>query len=480
MLLTNSKSYSIYRCIYLLMIFTLANSCSRRVKDIVYIDSVDYYSVKHFGAKGDNKADDTKFIQEAFNKAENIYFPKGNYLINSLFRGEHNYQSLIITNKTKVRKILFDKDAQLIVGSNFNLSGVKNTIIKIYTESEGIDTLIIDGLNILANDLIQQNNNTGVFAIENKGYHIDYLQLDNSKLYNLTGAGILTYASNTVLRNTYTENTGSHGIGALNPYNLGSEHFLSIDGYFSNKDRAYSIDFSGTSDYSDVSKANPLDIWKGVVKNVKSFSSERGIKTAGYWDLYLENIEIVNPKYYGFFINKDAPGKEIHFKDLSIIGAGECGLSLSGKTLFKGNNLTVKECTQGIITVGAEIQIKGLVIIGSNMKRGLRFQNNGIIDSFFISGVSEEYAPVWVSGENCVLRNGTIFTGSCMYGMLIHEKSNNTQIENVRILDNEKRSYDYLILQKAGRLRILNDKSTHREDYQHRVNNLSGIKVDFR
>ena len=114
----------------------------------------------------------------------------------------------------------------------------------------------------------------------------------------MSGAGIVTYALKTTLNNIYTENTSSHGIGALNPYNLGKEHYLYIDGYTSVNDKAYSIDFSGTEHAQNRVAADPKDIWTGVAKNITSINSKRGIKTAGHWNLYLENVNVKNSSIY--------------------------------------------------------------------------------------------------------------------------------------------------------------------------------------
>ena len=70
--------------------------------------NVSFESIRAFGARGDGINDDVLAIQRAFDETENIFFPKGDYLIGSSSQGIHNAQSLLITNLSKVRNIKFE------------------------------------------------------------------------------------------------------------------------------------------------------------------------------------------------------------------------------------------------------------------------------------------------------------------------------------------------------------------------------------
>lgn len=447
------------------------------------IDGISYTSIKSLNAKGDSKTDDVKAIQNAFDKHENIYFPSGKYLINSATPGEHNPESILISSTSAIKNIYFEKNAELYINNDFNFSGEKNSIIKILTTTGDIPFLKIKGLKIFAENKEYSKKHTGIFAIEKSGYEIKNLQIEDASFYNLSGAGIITYALKTTLNNIYTENTASHGIGALNPYNLGREHFLFIDGYLSVNDKAYSIDFSGTSDIHNEAKANPNDNWTGIVKNVKSINSLRGIKTAGYWNLYLENIEILNSKIYGFFINKDAPEKKIQFKNLKIENSGDAGLSLSGKTKFEGENLSVVNCPEGVIINGPEVKIDGFLLDGKGTaKKGLRFQNNGEITNFKITGIQDDYA-VWLTGKNIFLKNGEIYNNNCSFGLLVHENPENVVIENVSFYDDRVKPMQlksYLVIQKKGTLKIKHPNNIKKStrDKNTIIDNRSNIKIE--
>jgi hypothetical protein len=467
---------------YVIIILFVSNSCVVKDKGL-FVDNIKYRSVKDYGAAGNGIDDDVRSIQRAFDMEENIFFPKGSYLIRSSFGGTHNPQSLLITNKSKVRAIEFEEGAQLYIGEDFVFEGIKSSVIKIYTESGNIKNLKINGLKIYSKDILYTRSHTGVFAIENNGYEIQNLEINKASFYNLSGAGIITYALKTTLNNIYTENTTSHGIGALNPYNKGKEHYLYIDGYNSVNDKAYSIDFSGTEHANNSKEADPKDTWTGVAKNITSTNSKRGIKTAGHWNLYLENVTVKNPSIYGFFINKDAPGRKIVFKNVIIENAGDAGLSLAGKTGFEGENLTLLNCKMGAQFQNVDANIKNLLIDGKGQsKMGLRFQGSGIISDFVVTGIEDEYA-VWVTAKEATLQNGRIYNNNSTCGLLIHEAPENTIIDNVKIYDdraNPIQVKDIMVIQKGGKLKIIEPKTDLRSYGKNKlkIENRSGIKIE--
>lgn len=465
-----------------ILIIFIINSCVSK-KTFIYVNGIKFATVQNYGAKGNGKNDDALSIQEAFQNEKNLYFPKGKYLIGSAFDGIHNLQSLIITDKTKARHIVFEKGAELYVKEDFPFNGIKNAILKIYTKSGDIDKIRIQGLTIFAENVSYSRAHTGVFAIENQGYEIKDLQIEDASFYNLSGAGIVTYALKTTLHNIYTENTTSNGMGSLNPYNLGREHYFFVDGYTSVNDKGYSIDFSGTEHAENRSIADPRDTWTGVAKNITSINSKRGIKTAGHWNLYLENVSIINPSIYGFFINKDAPGRKIKFKNMRIINSGDAGLSLAGNTGFEGDSLSLINCKMGAQIQNSDINITRMLIDGKgNAKMGLRFQSNGIISDFTVTGISDEYA-VWVTAKKATLNNGKIFNNNSICGLLIHEAAEKTIIDNVEIYDdreNPVQNKDIFVIQKQGRLKIINsnEERTSKNRRKQIIENRSGINIE--
>jgi hypothetical protein len=468
--------------LYIIVLINVVNSCVVKDKELL-VNNLKYRSVKDYGALGNGIEDDVSSIQRAFDMEENIFFPKGNYLIRSSFGGTHNPQSLIITNKSKVRSIEFEEGAQLYIGEDFAFEGIKSAVIKIFTESGDIKNLKINGLKIYSENISYTRAHTGVFAIENNGYEIHNLEINNASFYNMSGAGIVTYALKTTLNNIYTENTSSHGIGAVNPYNLGKEHYLYIDGYTSVNDKAYSIDFSGTEHAQNRVAADPKDTWTGVAKNITSINSKRGIKTAGHWNLYLENVNVKNSSIYGFFINKDAPGRKIVFKNLTIENSGDAGLSLAGKTGFEGENLTLINCKMGAQFQNVDANIKNLNIDGKGQsKMGLRFQGSGSVSDFTVTGINDEFA-VWITAKDATFKNGKIFNNDSSYGLIVHENAENIIIDNVEIYDDRSKPIqikDIMVIQKAGKLKIIEpiiDKRSN-EKNKLKVENRSGIKIE--
>jgi len=283
----------------------------------------------------------TDALQRAFNENTYVYIPKGNYAIRKTTqRAEHNPNALYITDRSKVRHIIFEDDAWLTVDDDRNFVGTKNNIIKLMPVSRSIDSFRIDGLNIRMDKQRVKTENTGFFACEKAGREIKRLIINDAQIINCTNLGLLTYAKSNYFKNIYTEGNLNHAIGARNPYNHGVLHHLEIDGHNSIDDGEYSIDFSGSSTNGDWTIANPGDRWTGKVSNVKSVRSKRGIKTAGYWDLEMYNIQVIEPKVYGFFINKSAPGTTIKIDSMLIRGArNEFAMSLSGVCNLEMQNM---------------------------------------------------------------------------------------------------------------------------------------------
>lgn len=92
-------------------------------------------SVKDFGVKGDGVTNDTVAIQHVLDNYDNIYFPKGFYIINNTltFNGEQYdyYNNDAHMSRYKNKKITFSSGAKLVVTANvdgFILRGSGTTI----------------------------------------------------------------------------------------------------------------------------------------------------------------------------------------------------------------------------------------------------------------------------------------------------------------------------------------------------------------
>ena len=251
----------------------------------------------------------------------------------------------------------------------------------------------------------------------------------------------------------------NHAIGARNPYNHGVLHHLEIDNHTSVDDGEYSIDFSGSSMNGDWSVANPGDRWTGKVSKVKSIRSKRGIKTAGYWDLEMNNIQVIEPKVYGFFINKSAPGTTIKIDSMLIKDAkNDFAMSLSGKCNLKLDNIIIEGCKSGINMRQPIYDINNLTIKGENMEMPLRLMSEyGSVKNFVIEGGDDEVASIWIKSPKCTLENGVVKGFNSPYGILVHEGVKDMFMNNVRVEEEGRsRKHKVMSMQKDGNLIIEN------------------------
>ena len=410
-------------------------------------------SVKQFGARGDGKTDDTPAIQLAFDQAKNHIFPAGDYLISSATSmGFHNPGALWITDKTAVRNVTFEEGARLYIDGEFQHDFTTFVILKVLAHEGDISRLTFNNLTMFAEPNIKGRNFTALKAIEHRGNHIKDLRIEKADLRNFAGGGIITYASKTTLKNIRTENMKSHGIGARNPYNLGEIHELYIDGYTSINDDAYSIDFSGTQIGNDASTADPRDSWIGEVRNVRSIGSKRGIKTAGHWNLLLENIEVIDSEIYGFFVNKDAPNHTITIRNLLVQNSGEAGMTLNGKANFVMENIRLVNCAEGLLTHNSKVNIKGLEIDGQGRTaKGVRISRDASIEDFTIDNVVGEY-PMWIIRGDVTLTNGTFRDNNGRYNLLVHKEAGAVVLDNVTFINKKEnllRKGNIISLQEA-------------------------------
>lgn len=443
--------------VYSILSIILTSCGSPKEVNEIRIEGKTFVSVKTFGAVGDGQADDTPAIQRALDAEERVYFPPGDYRIATATNKAHNPACLRITENTLARQLEFAEGARLYLDNNFNHDFKTFVVLKIFADAGDVSEVSIRGLNIFAESRLPDGKFTGVKAIEHRGNQILHLRMENTSITNLGGAGIITYATKTTLLNTRTENLGSHGIGARNPYNLGIPHELYIDGHESYNDQAYSIDFSGTQIGNDPSTADPRDSWKGVARNIKSVNALRGIKTAGHWDLHLENVHIVGSGNYGFFINKDAPNHTITIKDLTVERARLAGMSLSGKTQVNMQNIKIIDCPEGLLLQRASVNIDTLLIDGKGRcAKGLRIPNDAVITNFAVTGITGQY-PIWIIRGDVQLRHGQVYNNEGAYSLLIKETAGDVLIDDVQFYDDRakpKQQFGVLNQKKVGRVEI--------------------------
>jgi|GEM_PF-2903430 len=424
---------------YLGFILLWSTGCSRTTWKVVDINGSEYVSVESFGAKGNNRNDDRLAIQRAFESGKDIYFPSGDYLLasktaqNALLRiTENNYPS----------KIYFDDNAKIVVSSRQPTDYIKPAVIGIYTLKGDIKSIEIDGLTIDGNRDSHSIKNGGLVAYEKRGTAIHNLILKNITIVDVGYGGIHTQARYNQFTNIYTENCGSHGIGIINTTNKGVTNEFYLDGYTSIDDDAYSIDFSGPKDPENRGYVFPGYDWKGSAKNIVSRGSYYGIKTAGYWDLLLENVVIEDSEHNGFFINTDAPGKTLTLKNVTIRNAAGNGMSLAGETNVIGEDIIIEGGRVCMQIKKSKVKMKNLTLDGKNQNIGcLRMGTFGIdLENFTIKNCGkEDQYPVWIAGNKVIMKNGKFVNNYSTTEIIVNKTANQVFLDDLKFLDSSKR-----------------------------------------
>lgn len=420
-------------------LFFLIQSCSKKTFPSVLIDGQEYISVKSFGAKGDGKTDDHDALQRALDSGKDIYIPKGQYVLASKTTAQ---AILKIDQDGYPEKILCEPGATLVVSPQISRDHKSPTILRVVADKGSIIRCHIKGLTIEGNRDKHPLNTTGILFQERKGRHIEEVVLEDITVKNASGNGIMSYASYNDFSNIKTYNVGLHGIGFNNYFRKNYTKEAYIGGYISEEDDAYSIDFSGANDPNDDSVAIPGFGWRGEAKNIKSINSKRGIKTAGVWDLKLENVEIINSKNNGFFINIDAPGSNIDINNMTITNAQGNGMSLSGISHVVGKDITLVGCKKGLIIKRSTVEIDGLIIDGQNQNiNSLRIANDATIKNFTIKNAAEnDKYPVWIMGKNVTLENGIFENNDSPNEVIVHESAVNVELINLDFQPSSRRS----------------------------------------
>ena len=123
-------------------------------------------NVKQFGAYGDNTHDDTLVLQNALNLYDNVYIPKGDYLISNALvlnttnrkiniRGEKQLSTLISTENTEI--FTFNKTAQISI-ENIVITRQEITHTYRLASFENISKLYINKVNVVGIDETDKTN----------------------------------------------------------------------------------------------------------------------------------------------------------------------------------------------------------------------------------------------------------------------------------------------------------------------------------
>ena len=472
------QSYNYLRICSLSFVVILFMACATTQKQKKTNQEL-YINVNTVGIIGDGKTDNRIAIETALNKGGNYYFPKGIYLISSY---TYVYNIIRIADNTTGLKLVFEDGASLKAANNLISDKDKGCLLCFISAKADIPFIKIENLQIDGNKTHQKGMINGVMFYEQPNFFIREVSINKAYIHHTTGGGLHSEALYTNLKNIRTEYCGSHGIGLNQSYNQGTIHTTEIDGHFSMNDEAYSIDFSAPSDENDPKKANPNFQFKGIVKNITSINSTYGIKTAGYWDLEMQNVKIFSSKNNGFFLSKDATNKKVSIRNLHIAHCKGNGLFLAAKSIFWGENITIDSCNAPLTIYETTTDIRGLKI-NNNLKNIVCITIEGeinqrvSIDSFAITGNNEDNTYlITTRNEASKFSNGFIKNNKSPYFLFVGEKVNTCELSNMTF---ENNSF-YNILTPIGdkkTLKILNIRGVSSQKIIRKLDNRKLDKI---
>ena len=175
-----------------------------------------FVNVRQFGAKGDNIADDTSFIQNALNSKSKVFVPKGTYLIRNITLNDR--QEFFGSYGNSIIKSIDGNGSEDLVKTN---TSANKCIIK---------DLIIDG-NKMVNNVVNVKRNNGVLNGQFDCKHV----LENLEIKNGNGIGLIV--GNNVRESRFVNldvfKNGTHGVyiqGTDNMFSNMSSHSNQKDG----------------------------------------------------------------------------------------------------------------------------------------------------------------------------------------------------------------------------------------------------------
>lgn len=438
MLFQHSKPfYNYLKVVFLLSVVFCSCATKQKWK---LINGEKYLNVKFAEIVGDNKTDNRQALEKILNAGGNYYFPKGIYLINSY---SYVYNIVLVANNTKGLKLKFEDNAIIKAGKNLIPKGDKGCLLCFVSKTADIPFIEIENLQIDGNKSNNDGMINGVLFYEQPQFSINKVILNRARVINTSGGGIHTEATYTKFSNIYTENCGSHGIGVNQTFRPEVKHYIEIENHLSINDNAYSIDFSAPSDEKDEKKAKQQFQFQGKATNITSINSLYGIKTAGCWDLELNNIKIINSKNNGLFLSKDAPQNTVKLNGLRVANCGGNGLYLAGRTNFVGKNIVLDSCFAPLTIENSKTDIDTLSI-KNNYRNIACIQINGAenqkvsLNHFSIIGNNKDNTYLINSNnDNLSLINGKIENNESPYFLYLGNRVKNCQLENIAFNNNQ-------------------------------------------
>ncbi len=443
--------------ISMIFLFQLLFSCAPSIYQPDLARSDEFVNIKRYGVKGDGKTNDQPAIQIAFQSGHNLYFPKGEYVLKTKTEAG---AILLITEQGTPRRIRFAKGAIFVVAPDQPTDYIKPAVVSVEAKRGDIPFIEWDGLSIEGNRGKHKINNSGLIVLDHKGTKVERLILRNATVKNVGWNAIYSQAMHNEFYNIRTENSGLHGIALINyshPKEVGT---VLIDGFESKEDKGYSIDFSGPKDQSG--KPYSGYAWRAIVKHVSSFHSQYGIKTAGHWDIDMEDVSVEGSDNHGFFINVENRGHVIVVKNMSLKNNKGVALNLRGYGRFVGEDIRIENCGKGMLDGLTDIHIRDLQVKGGPLSR-LGIQIGGpvkeaVIDGFTISGLpSIVQYPLRLKGKNIVLKNGVVKNNRSVFEILVYPEAGSVKIEDVRFSGSEdplRLVHGIRTLQSKGKLEL--------------------------
>lgn len=411
------------------------------MKLFIYLFLFNFVGIKVFAESVYvNPSMEQGIIQQYLHESDSVLFENGTYYFDSVYTSERVPFRLVINGTSKVKYVKFDVNSRIVIRDKFFAidfpyagNNLKQVFLLIEAKNKDIFQLTIDGLNLIDSSSIPSIV-TGIFANEETGFFIKNLMLSNCQFTNLKGEGIRTGALLTNINNLKTSELKGISVSAITPYNIGIKHILLIDGFVSNND-SYVIDFGGTNEGISDQFSDSREEWYGSIRNVQIKNAwYNAIKTAGFWDLDMENVNI-DGCYNGFFVNKNAPGKKIRFINMSIKNCKQDCISFQGKTEFSGKGLTIENFTDvGLNFNTSRVEIDGLVVKGGldNCKSVLFNDGGGTIRNFRIEIPNSDEFSFWIQGPNFLLKDGVIIQDDKKI-FIIQKNASYITIDNVKI-----------------------------------------------
>jgi hypothetical protein len=392
---------------------TTARSLPDRFSDVV--------NVKDFGAVGDGVADDTAAIQAAINAGSSIYFPSGNYYLNTTQAAPYptwfNPVCLLIQNKSNFA--IRSDGASLVVGptaafssifhfdkcNNFSLSGFRLVGNKtgVSPSMENCAVTLTSCVKFNVSDLLIDGNWGGLGAgivgdwmvdgifqnirMPKAGIIVDVAYLQNVVFSNISGYGADNSGNNT------GTSIGQKGFSIINDLPNAARNFTGIS--FSNTDN---VQFQNC-----VAENFGTGCVISAGSNVNffgcSFSSNDGGGSALGLGLYLKYDTSINFSSAGVPPrNISVVGCKIYNNGTAIAGAG---------VLIDAISVSGSDKIQNILIGDTDFDNNINVGVGSNTTTNL--ENILVINNSFTGASQNSFSSEIIAVATIISNDTTIF-----------------------------------------------------------------------